>query len=115
MPFFRWNSTFDALRQIAKIMEDKEKFGINKLNECCDFAGAKRFTNDDFDFIQEDVEVMAPLSISLDLLQGVKEMYLGYLLPVITTLLKSMENLQKKGLKYLDSVASAIANAVQAR
>lgn len=81
-------------------MEKDDKKGMQKVNECCDYAGIKRFTDADFDSLNEYVNVMQPLALSLDLIQGEKEMYLGYLLPVLSTMLKNMEDLRKNKLKY---------------
>lgn len=96
-------------------MADKAKLGIGKLNECCDFVGCKRFTREDFESLQEYVNVMIPLAVSIDVLQGEKEMYLGYLLPVITTLIKNTKALRKEGLTYYDSLAECILKAAENR
>lgn len=111
---FRWNSTFDAVQQILTLML-KENVGLNKINECCDFAGTKRFTRDDLAVLQEYVNVMKPLAVSLDLIQGEKEMYLGYLLPVINTLLNSTQKLREDGLEHFDLLAERIITGVKDR
>lgn len=56
---------------------------------------------------------MAPLATSLDILQGDKEMYMGYLLPVISTLQENLEGLNN--LTYCKPMADSILSGVQKR
>lgn len=51
----RWNSTFDSVRQLTKILDGAD--GLNKLNKCCDGIAVSKFNKQDYIFLKEYVEV----------------------------------------------------------
>lgn len=51
---------------------------------------------------------MGPLARALDILQSDLGMYMGYLLPVLSTLQQKMEHINKDGLTYCHSLVEAI-------
>jgi len=59
---------------------------------------------------------MEPLCICLDVLQGEKHTYFGFLLPSITTmLLQKYDDLSKKHLIYCDSLVDLIKTKAEKR
>lgn len=83
----RWNSTFDDIVRLNKIIQDSPE----KIDSCMDFCSLTRFAPNEITFMKEYCKVMAPLATSLDLLQGDKQVYMGYLLPTLYALEKKME------------------------
>lgn len=60
----------------------------------CDELNVVRFTKSDIEWIEEYVIVMEPLAVCLDILQGEKFMYFGYLLPSISQLISQYDNMK---------------------
>uniref|UniRef100_A0A667Y9Y9 BED-type domain-containing protein n=1 Tax=Myripristis murdjan TaxID=586833 RepID=A0A667Y9Y9_9TELE len=80
----RWNSMF---------------FSILLLHTVCDEFGLRRFTPEEIDFIHKFVSVMSPLASALNILQGEKNTFLGYLAPTIVQLKSDLNGLLKESLK----------------
>ncbi|KAF2890346.1 hypothetical protein ILUMI_15827, partial [Ignelater luminosus] len=78
----RWNSLYDAMLQINNHVTHVP----DSINTCMDFCALPRFTDAEREFIKEYCPLMCPLSTALDILQGEKGMYMGYLLPVLYSL-----------------------------
>jgi len=78
----RWNSTYDAVGKINAILSDPAL--AVKFDKVCDELNIKRLLPLQKTFIVEYVEVMAPVSCGLDILQGEQCAALGYLLPTLT-------------------------------
>ncbi|KAF0702388.1 Uncharacterized protein FWK35_00034993, partial [Aphis craccivora] len=77
-----WNSWFDAI----KFLIIHFKISPFKFYKVCDAFTVNRFSKTDIEFLDEYLLVMEPLCVCLDVLQGEKHMYFGYLLPSITSL-----------------------------
>ena len=80
----RWNSLFDALKRV-KFFYDTKPATVNSL--LIDL-GLSPISSDKATFLKEILEVMEPLAIGLDILQGDK-VSLGYLLPTLYEILES--------------------------
>ncbi|KAF2890805.1 hypothetical protein ILUMI_15368, partial [Ignelater luminosus] len=72
----------------------------DSINTCMDFCALPRFTDAEREFIKEYCQVMCPLSTALDILQGEKGMYMGYLLPVLYSLKDKLDAQIMKSLIY---------------
>ena len=78
----RWNSTFHAMERVQEILNEKD----DKMQSLFDHLGHRHLQNDEKIFIQEYVTTMQYFACALDILQGDKHMFLGYLLPTIHVL-----------------------------
>lgn len=58
---------------------------------------------------------MKPLSQALDVLQSETGMYMGYLLPILTTLKEKIDKLSKSGLIYCQPLIPAIQQGLNKR
>lgn len=58
---------------------------------------------------------MKPLSQALGILQGEKNMYMGYLLPVLYQLKNSLQNIAKEGLKLTNPLVDSIEAGINKR
>jgi len=58
---------------------------------------------------------MEPLARALDILQSDAGMYMGYLLPVLSTLVQKLENLNKSNLTHCHSLVGIIQQALNKR
>ncbi|KAL4085077.1 hypothetical protein QTP88_027369 [Uroleucon formosanum] len=80
----RWNCRFNS----SKFLLLHFKNNPSKFTKVCDALKLNRFSKDDLEILEEYVVVMELLCICLDVLQGEKNMYFGFLLPSITMLLR---------------------------
>lgn len=85
----RWNSWFDAI----KFLIIHFKKSPSKFYKICDALTDNRFSKTDIEFLEEYLLVMEPLCVCLDVLQGEKHMYFGYLLPSITSLKQKYDDI----------------------
>ncbi|KAE9522193.1 hypothetical protein AGLY_017453 [Aphis glycines] len=60
----------------------------------CDELNVVRLTKSDIEWLEEYEIVMEPLAVCLDILQGEKFMYFGYLIPSISQLISQYENMK---------------------
>lgn len=126
----RWNSMFDALERIVaskqQIIQVSLVVGITNV-----------LTESDFRYLEEYLKILKPLAVTTDLLQGEDVCYYGYLLPslvslkrklnamyqsnydtnarfgpLITGLIKSLENRFQSFFEVKDEVSGAAIAAV---
>ncbi len=118
----RWNSLFDALRHIQKMVEcsdnskaEKERVSKTKinLNTVFDFLNIPKLTAQDYTFISEYVTVMTPLAHALDVLQGEQgtNVTSGNLLPTIVVIRDAFKAMRDES-ELL--IAESLLNAVDA-
>jgi len=108
----RWNSWFDAI----KFLIIHFKMSPSKFYKVCDALTVNRFSKTDIEFLDEYLLVMEPLCVCLDVLQGEKHMYFGYLLPCITSLKQKYDDiLSEKKLIYCDFLVILLKNSVEKR
>ncbi|XP_023314660.1 uncharacterized protein LOC106651121 [Trichogramma pretiosum] len=77
----RWNSFFDAFKQIY---ERKDLFVSDEVNKITE--STIDFEKSDFTHIQHYLTIMAPLAGAIDKLQGDKNCHYGQLLPALITI-----------------------------
>ncbi|EFN60702.1 hypothetical protein EAG_05517, partial [Camponotus floridanus] len=82
----RWNSSYDA---VCKLLSIK-----NHLNEICDRLEKPKFKMIEIEFFEEYIAVMKTLACTIDLLQGEKYCYLGYVLPALLQLKIDLQSLR---------------------
>lgn len=107
----RWNCWFDSI----KFLNIHFKKSPSKFYKVCDALSVNRFSKTDIDFLDEYLLVMEPLCVCLDVLQGEKHMYFGFLLPSITSLLQKYDQISKKHLTFCDSLVILLKNSVEKR
>lgn len=85
----RWNARYDA---ICRILELKDKLSL-----IADALQLPKFARNELDFLVEYKNVMEPLAVTLDQLQGDKDCYYGLLLPKLTQLRHKLQKMQAGG------------------
>lgn len=104
----RWNSLFDALTQLLK---DKDK-----LNQLFVKLNVKQSFNDsELLYLEEYCKVMTPLAHALDILQGERNIYYGYLIPCIASVTVKLNKLQKENLHLVEPILKACVDGIQRR
>ena len=84
----RWNSMFDAMVCLTKIIQEKRD-GLRRVMVQQSIAA---FTQQDIEVMEEYVKAMQPIAIALDKIQGNTNGYLGWLLPLsVTTVIRLRE------------------------
>ncbi|XP_061704514.1 uncharacterized protein LOC133534820 [Cydia pomonella] len=104
----RWNSMYDALKQILSI---KEKNSV--LHEGLGLENPLR--NTDFNYIEEYLSCLKPVAAVLDILQGENNTYYGLLLPTLLMLKKKVHALQQNNYQYCKPIAVQLLKQVQSR
>ncbi|EFA13333.1 Zinc finger BED domain-containing protein 4-like Protein [Tribolium castaneum] len=83
----RWNSLYDALTQILQekdhLLELFEKLGIK----------TQMLKDTEIAILTDYCQILKPLANSIDILQGEKNTFFGYLMPTLGSLFKKMERL----------------------
>lgn len=109
----RWNSTYDALLQLRKIINGHG--GLEKLNQVMDINTLPRILSEEAVFIHEFCDIFGPIADSLDFLQGEKAMYMGYLLPTLHALEKKIKNRQCKPMIHCTLLLEAVLRSIKKR
>ncbi|CAM4426082.1 unnamed protein product [Leuciscus chuanchicus] len=108
----RWNSLYLAMKRLSHIATLIPQADTNEaadtvtlaydnliLHAVCDEFGFRRFSAEEISFIHKFVDVMRPLASALNILQGEKNVFLGYLAPTIVQLQNDMNGLLEESTK----------------
>lgn len=103
----RWNSEFRAITKLAGLPEEK-------LREICDKLDVPRLHPQESVFLKEYIEVLKPLAVATDILQGESKCYLGFLIPTLLSLkTKLFEKMPH--LLYNSHIVTTIGEAIEKR
>ena len=80
----RWNSSYNA---VVRITENSAA----ELNELCTEMGLRCFNEKELNFLKEYCDVLKPLAMGLDKLQGEDNCYFGTLLTTLETIIKKVK------------------------
>lgn len=101
----RWNSLYDALTQIVE-----EKAHLPELFEKLSIKN-QTLKDTEIAFLTDYCRILKPLANSIDILQGEKNTFYGYLMPTLGSLFKKMDRLI--GTLEASNAAYKILNACQ--
>ncbi|XP_064483537.1 uncharacterized protein LOC135396477 [Ornithodoros turicata] len=107
----RWNSLYDSLDCIIRVIDEGKD--INGLCQRLNVPVLQRST--DTKFIEEYCKVMQPLCTALDILQGDKDMFVGYLLPTVSVVTQRLQYEAMKGLRFYGPLITALLDGIQRR
>lgn len=103
----RWNSEFMAISKLAGLPEEK-------LREICDKLDVPKLHPQESAFLKEYTEVLKPLAVAIDILQGERKCYLGFLIPTLLSLkTKLFEKMPH--LLYNAHIVTSISEAIEQR
>ena len=102
----RWSSEFNAVNRIVTV-------GLDKVRECQRAIGLAVTTEADMAFLKGFVQVMKPISVAMELLQGEKDVYIGHVIPTIIGLQCKLSNMNTDVL--LKPLVKTITDAIQTR
>ncbi|CAH0562887.1 unnamed protein product [Brassicogethes aeneus] len=102
----RWNSMFDAINQILK-----EKDKLCTLFEKLDIK-KQMFKESEIEYLTQYCIILKPLASALDILQGEKNAFFGFLLPCLGSLLKKFERMQFENFKVSKPILDACHDAL---
>jgi len=86
----RWNSLYDAFSKVSSILACPEL--DSNFDRLCDDLAIRRLQPLQKLFVAEYVQVMKPVCCGLDILQGEKDIGLGYLLPTLTVMKSQLQS-----------------------
>ncbi|KAI4890355.1 hypothetical protein NFI96_009530, partial [Prochilodus magdalenae] len=102
----RWNSMYLSMQRLSHIAtltpqasdliapgDPAPEYDKLLLHTVCDEFGLRQFSPQEIDFIHNFVSVMHPLAAALNILQGEKNTFLGYLVPTIVQLKNDLKGL----------------------
>ena len=78
--------------------------GINGVTACQNKIGLEVFSDDDMQFLKAYVEVMKPLALAMDKLQGEKQCYIGHVIPTICGMIFKLNMMTDKSVLPLTKV-----------
>lgn len=108
----RWNSYFCAMKRVKYFILKKPL----KLTDIFKHFNIAPLRPVEEAFIMEYVKVMAPVAAALDILQGDKNISIGYLLPTLTVLQTQLEKLKRdSGIKHCKALINALCNGLTKR
>lgn len=87
----RWNSMYDSVVKVQSILSVPEQQA--KFDTLCDELIGTRLLPQQKTFIDEYVQVMAPIACGLDVLQGEEAVTLGFLSPTISIIKLKLQGL----------------------
>jgi len=106
-------------------MDDLVKKDVNKVHQIFDTLGLPRLTASNLKFLSEHTTVMGYVARALDILQGEKKMFYGYLAPTIRSLKRSLQDAidvtsltatpAKQPLEYCKPLARALLAGISKR
>ena len=99
-----WNSFYEA---VSKIIRDEAK-----TNKVCQALNLPVLTHSDIVFLKEYAATLKPLATAIDILQGEKNCYMGYVLPTIQSL---MSNIQSTPSSVVAVLKKAVTEGLHAR
>lgn len=105
----RWNSTYDAMVRFHKLHNAQEA----KMNTLFIHLDLRPITDDEKKFLTEFIQVMTPLSLALDELQGQNTVSAGYLLPTLYNVIEEWERLDS--LTLTNELKAILTRAVKTR
>jgi hypothetical protein len=66
-------------------------------------------------FLKECIQVLKPVAVSLDILQGKEKAFMGLLVPVINLCVKKLKATKDKNLRYCSPLVDALLMGIQTR
>lgn len=103
----RWNSMFDSVEQILS-------FELKVLNAVMLELDLPQFTQEDYDFLQEYLQVMEPIATSIDNLQSTNSYY-AIFLPTLHSVKYALQELEKSNLKYCEPLLHSVKAGFEKR
>lgn len=101
----RWNSLFDSISQI--VIRKQE------INDLCAQLGILKFSNTDFDYLDDYCTLMSPIAAALDFLQGEENMYFGFLLSTLISVKVKIRRLHDNyNFSYLKDVCPQMLDSL---
>lgn len=102
----RWNSLYDCTLELLQY--PMSELLVATKTKTLD---SSPFTDRETKYLQEYVKLMQPLAMSLDHLQGEKNMHYGNLLPTLFSLLKHYEEMETQ--RCFDIVTAAVPKIIE--
>ena len=100
----RWSSEYMAIFKLIGLTQEQ-------LDDICGRLGVTRLHPHEMTFLKEYVAVLQPLAQSIDLLQGEKNCYLGFLIPTILSLKTKLSD-KLPHVTYSANIITALTEAL---
>lgn len=103
----RWSSEYKAVAKLTALTDDQ-------LSDICEQLSVPRLLAHEMTFLREYVDVLEPLAKAIDILQGEKNCYLGFLIPTILSLKTLLSN-KMAGVTYTAHIITAVITSLDNR
>lgn len=104
---FLWNVDRSGIMQ--------DLLGHLKSNSCVNFILLRvRYSPADMAFLSEYATTMSPVAKAINILQGEKDVQMGWLLPTITTIITKLEKM-KPSLRFCKPLVDALLSGLSKR
>ena len=108
----RWNTMYNAFYRVRHFLLKKP----DKLRRVFDELHVPQLQPIETQYIMEYIKVMKPMAEALDVLQGEKNVGMGYLLPTLSVLLDKLDNLKKhKDIKNCQPLVQCLITSITYR
>lgn len=103
----RWSSEYNAIEKLMSLPE-------NQLNEICDQLKVAKLHPQETLFLKEYTKILKPLAHSINLLQGEKNCYFGYVIPTLLSL-KAKLSEKVAQVQFSSHILLAVIKAIDTR
>ncbi|KAL2089218.1 hypothetical protein ACEWY4_016117 [Coilia grayii] len=87
----RWNCLYLAVERIVRIIKDQ---GEGPMRAVCAELKVPMYSPADMAFLSEYATTMSPVAKAINILQGEKDVQMGWLLPTITTIITKLKKMK---------------------
>ncbi|XP_056325778.1 uncharacterized protein LOC130238705 [Danio aesculapii] len=103
----RWSSEYHAIVKLIRLSDDQ-------LNDICDRLSVSKLHPQEITFLKEYTTILQPLCYSIDLLQGEKNCFFGFIVPTIISLKAKLAEKMTQT-QFSSQILAAVIKAIDTR
>ena len=108
----RWNSMYESMFRLYRFLKNKKK----ELETVMSHFGITHFRPVEVEYVREYLMIMEVISVALDILQGEKNIGMGYLLPTITVVKRDLQTMLQLGrIRHCKPLVQGLLSSISKR